>query len=208
MAQKLENGCNWVNSVVRGGSSHWLLQGHSTSLIGLCPAKSRAGASKIAKSIMSVLLINREFSRLTCLRFPFNNLNIRTVAFSQTQSVLPSLLALGFYFNLGLLDLSFILAREKSRPFATSPLVSSRNDVWGTSIQYWWRYYLGSASHWLKQISHAARPIRSTIQIWHVTSMEFLRSYLRRHFAGKPVVPSRNVGWLLRLCMFEKHNGL
>ena len=29
--------------------------------------------------------------------------------------------------------------------------------------------------------------------------MEFLRSFLRRHFAGKPLVPSRNVGFFLRL---------
>ena len=31
--------------------------------------------------------------------------------------------------------------RENSRHFATSPLVSPRNDVWGTSaeIPYWWR---------------------------------------------------------------------
>ena len=29
--------------------------------------------------------------------------------------------------------------------------------------------------------------------------MEFLRSFLRRHFAGKPVVASRNVGCFLRL---------
>ena len=30
-------------------------------------------------------------------------------------------------------------------------------------------------------------------------SMEFLRSFLRRHFAGKPLVASRNVGCFLRL---------
>ena len=29
--------------------------------------------------------------------------------------------------------------------------------------------------------------------------MEFLYSFLRRHFAGKPVVASRNVGCFLRL---------
>ena len=29
--------------------------------------------------------------------------------------------------------------------------------------------------------------------------MEFLRSFLRRHFAGKPLVASRNVGCFLRL---------
>ena len=34
---------------------------------------------------------------------------------------------------------------------------------------------------------------------WRVISMEFLCSFLRRHFAGKPVVTSWNVGWLLKL---------
>ena len=34
---------------------------------------------------------------------------------------------------------------------------------------------------------------------WGVISMEFLRSFLRRHFAGKPVVVSPNVGCFLRL---------
>ena len=49
---------------------------------------------------------------------------------------------------------------------------------------------LGSASDWLNQISHAARPIRSTTQIWVVTrhQCEFLHSFLRRHFARKSVV--------------------
>ena len=39
-------------------------------------------------------------------------------------------------------------------------------------------------------------PIRSTTQMQysHVISMEFLQSFLRHHFAGKPVVASRNVG--------------
>ena len=37
------------------------------------------------------------------------------------------------------------------------------------------RHYpdLGSASDWLNQISHAARPIRSTTQIWEVTSHQY-----------------------------------
>ena len=37
---------------------------------------------------------------------------------------------------------------------------------------------------------------------WYVISMEFLRSFLRRHFAGKPVVASRNVGYFPRLGLF------
>ena len=72
---------------------------------------------------------------------------------------------------------------------------------WGTTTQ---KHYLvlGSASDWLKQISHASRPIRSTTQIWivwHVISMEFLRSFHRPYFAGIPVVAWRNVGSFLRL---------
>ena len=37
------------------------------------------------------------------------------------------------------------------------------------------RHYpdLGSASDWLKQISHAARPIRSATQIWVVTRKQY-----------------------------------
>ena len=33
--------------------------------------------------------------------------------------------------------------------------------------------HLGSASDWLNQISHAARPIRSIIQIWEVTRHQY-----------------------------------
>ena len=58
---------------------------------------------------------------------------------------------------------------------------------------------LGSASDRRKQISYAARPIRSTTQISRrcFISMEFLRPFLRRHFAGKRVVASQNVGCFL-----------
>ena len=49
---------------------------------------------------------------------------------------------------------------------------------------------LGSASDWLKQIFLAAQLIRSTSQIW-VEGMEFLCSFFRGHFAGKPVVKCR-----------------
>ena len=39
---------------------------------------------------------------------------------------------------------------------------------------------------------------------WHVISMKFLRAFLWRHFAGKPVVASQNVGYLLRLHVREE----
>ena len=47
---------------------------------------------------------------------------------------------------------------------------------------------LGSACDWLKQIPS-----------WHVISMEFLYSFLWRHFAVKPLMASRNVSCFLRL---------
>ena len=62
------------------------------------------------------------------------------------------------------------VARENSRYFAIPPLASSPNDVWD-SIHMMHHYQdLGSASDRLKQIFHAARPIRSTAQILVETS--------------------------------------
>ena len=55
-------------------------------------------------------------------------------------------------------------------------MVSLRNDVWGTS-----HTELGSASDCLYTAEGNFQPIRSTTQI---VSMEFLRSFLRLHFAG------------------------
>ena len=60
------------------------------------------------------------------------------------------------------------------------------------------RHYpdLGSASDWLKQISHAARPIRSTTQILVVTHRRYGNSALVSHASfrvettRKPVVAS------------------
>ena len=54
---------------------------------------------------------------------------------------------------------------------------------------------LGRAYHWLKQISLSTRPFRSTTKIWVVTSYRHGNSaVLRRYFAEKPVMESRNVG--------------
>ena len=53
------------------------------------------------------------------------------------------------------------------------------------------RHYsdLGSASDWLKQISHAARPIKSTTQIWVVTRHQYGISALvfQTSFRGETV---------------------
>ena len=66
------------------------------------------------------------------------------------------------------------VAGENSRHFVTPPTTSPRNDIWetGAEIPYWWHVITQiwvRASDWLKQISHAALPIRSTSQIWVVT---------------------------------------
>ena len=54
------------------------------------------------------------------------------------------------------------LAWENSWHLAMLPLVSPPNDP-----------DLGSASHWLNQISHVAQPIRRTTQIWVVTCHQY-----------------------------------
>ena len=57
------------------------------------------------------------------------------------------------------------------------------------------RHYpdLGSASDWLKQISHAARPIRSITQIWVVTRHQYRISALasQTSFGGILLLASR-----------------
>ena len=77
---------------------------------------------------------------------------------------------------------------------------------------------LGSASDWLKQISHAARPIRSTTQIWIVTRHQYGTSALvsQTPFGGKNVVGvakcrlfSQAMKWLdmqLKLLTFHNSN--
>ena len=64
---------------------------------------------------------------------------------------------------------------------------------------------LGSVSNWPKQISLTIRQIGSNSQLWgsHVVSMEFLRSFLRRDFVGKPKVALQNVSCILRLTVFR-----
>ena len=58
---------------------------------------------------------------------------------------------------------------------------------------------LGSASDWFEGI--LLQPIRSTAQTWegHFINVEYLQSFLRCYFAGKPVVASQNVYCFLSL---------
>ena len=83
------------------------------------------------------------------------------------------------------------LAIQRNFLVLKSPLVSPRNDVWETSaeIPYWWR-------GWIKfptRHNQSEAPPRSGY--WHVISMEFLHSFLRRHFAMPPLVSPRNDVW-------------
>ena len=74
-----------------------------------------------------------------------------------------------------------------------------RNERRNSLLMMHYYPYLGRASDWLNQIFFAARPIRSTNEIWVVThhqyQMEFLRLFLRHHLVGK----RSKVGCFLRL---------
>ena len=58
--------------------------------------------------------------------------------------------------------------------------------------------HLGSASDWLKICFNRSQALPRSWKCC-VTSMAILCSFLRRHFAGKPVVVSGNVGCFFRL---------
>ena len=84
-----------------------------------------------------------------------------------------------------------------------------RNDVWETSteIPCWWRFttqicvvlLIGWSNFYTRHDQSEALLPRSGL--WRVISMEFLRSFLRRHFVGKPFLASRNVVCFLRLLL-------
>ena len=99
--------------------------------------------------------------------------------------------------RLGMAELSIFkkIAWENSKHFATPSLVSQWNHVWEMSaeIPYWWRVttqiwvmlLIGCAA-WGICFSQSEALLRSI-------STEFLRSFLRLHFAGKPVEALQNV---------------
>ena len=97
------------------------------------------------------------------------------------------------------------VAWEKSRHFATPSWLSKRKDVWEKrrNSKPMPCYYpdLESASDWSCCVENLPQPIRSTTSLSserHQYEISALVS-VRRHFAGKPVVASRNVGCFLRL---------
>ena len=64
-------------------------------------------------------------------------------------------------------------AWENSWHSAIPPMVSTRNDFWGTRAEIPDYPDLDSASDWWKQIFHAAQPIKSTNQIWEATRHQY-----------------------------------
>ena len=98
-------------------------------------------------------------------------------------------------FKLGRPNLA--IAVENSQHFAAPPMVYSWNDVWETNaeIPYWWHITSQiwvRAFHWLK-ICFIQSEALSRSGWWRIISIEFLCSFLRCHFVGKPVGGSRNV---------------
>ena len=81
-------------------------------------------------------------------------------------------------------------SRDNSSHLATPPLVSLQDDVWETSAEtpYWWCV---TTQIWivLLIVGNLFHPISSTAyELWHIISMGFLLSFLRRNFAGKQVL--------------------
>ena len=124
------------------------------------------------------------------------------------------LLSLHFVFSYVYLCVDYVsrllgyqeVAWENSRHLARLPPVSPPNDVWETSaeIPYWWRVTTKISVvlliGWIKfPTLHDQSEALPRSGWWRVISMEFLRSFLRRHLAGKPVVASQNVGCFLWL---------
>ena len=114
-----------------------------------------------------------------------------------TQFDNNNLFALNYFFKK---HRSFV-AWENSWHFAMPMLVSPQNDIgkMGTEIPYWrlvttqiweelligWKFASSNQKHY--------PDLGSEI----VISMEFLRSFLRLHFTGKPLKLSQNVGYFL-----------
>ena len=94
---------------------------------------------------------------------------------------------------------------RKQPTFCDVTIGFPRNEVWETSaeIPYWWRV---NTQIWVVLlIGRAAWKIcfnQTSVHVLfrsHVISMEFLRFFLIRHLAGKPVVASWNVVCFLSL---------
>ena len=97
--------------------------------------------------------------------------------------------------------MTYLTSLRKQPTFRATPqLVSPRNDVWGTRAEFsiWWRDTTQTLVVLLIGLCkctslHDQSEALPRFLYWHVISMEYLRSFLRRHFAGKPEVASWKV---------------
>ena len=104
-----------------------------------------------------------------------------------------------------------MIAWEKNRHFLTSPLVSSRNDVWGRSadIPNWWRSLPRSGScSWLamsrRKFATANQKYYPDLGSEASSVWNFCARFSVRHFTEKTVVTSQNVDSFLRLALWPK----
>ena len=98
-----------------------------------------------------------------------------------------------------------MVAWESSQNLGTLLLVYLQNNVW----KWLQKFHTGdvmchypdlsSASDCNFSSAHDQSEALPRSGYWHLISMKFLQSFLRRHFTGKPVVVPWNVGCFLRL---------
>ena len=92
--------------------------------------------------------------------------------------------------------------------FGIRLLVSPQYDIWGmsTKIPYWWCVTIPrSGSYiWLVEANFLHGTNNQKYTQWHVIRVEFLHSFLRHQFRGKPVVALRNVSCFLKLKIYKK----
>ena len=102
-----------------------------------------------------------------------------------------------------------MVAWESSQNLGTPPLVSPQNDVW----KWLQKFHTGDVVCHYPDLSSAsdcnfpsANDQSETLPrsgYWHLISMKFLQSFLRRHFTGKPVVVLKSVGCFLTVDQFS-----
>ena len=95
---------------------------------------------------------------------------------------------------------------RKQPTFGNTTTVFPPNDLWETSAEIPLRWpvttqiWVVPLIGWIKfPTRHDQSEALPRSELWRVISVEFLRSFLRRHLAGKPVLASPNVGCFLRL---------
>ena len=99
--------------------------------------------------------------------------------------------------------------KKAAKNLRTPPLVSPQNDVW----KWLQKFHTGDVVCHYPDLSSAsdcnfpsANDQSETLPrsgYWHLISMKFLQSFLRRHFTGKPVVVVKNVGCFLTVVQFS-----